>query len=341
MPLKVAKLRYVSLGAEPGWTRRRVGRGFAYYTVRGHRIVDPARLERIRRLAVPPAWRDVWICADSLGHVQATGRDARGRLQYRYHLRWSEARGAQKFAELGEFCRVLPALRRRVTRDLRGEGLSKPGVLATIVALIEKGHLRVGNDEYTRQNGSHGVTTLERRHVHVEGEHIELHYRGKSGVTRHITVDDARLARMLRRCLALPGRRLFRYIDGDGRARRVTSHDVNDYLRDAGSSVTAKYFRTWAASLCCLARLAGHEPPASATAGKRAVAQVVREVAQRLGHTPAVCRASYVHPTVIESFHKGELATIGARAAVRDSEWQFAGAWPRAAEKALVDLLAP
>ena len=324
----LAGLKYVQPGSSPAWTRRRAGRGFVYEDERGRRITRANALERVRKLAIPPAWKDVWICPDPLGHVQATGRDARGRLQYRYHARWSEQRGAQKFAQLRRFCRALPRLRRCVGQDLGCRCLCRETVVAAVVSLIEKGHLRVGNDEYTRQNGSHGVTTLERRHVQLRGARIELRYRGKSGVDRHILVEDARVARVVRHCLALPGRRVFKYLDDRGHARRVTSVDVNEYIRRRGGEpITAKYFRTWAASLACLARLAAEEPPQSMTAGKRVVREVVKDVAQHLGHTPAVCRASYVHPRVIERFLAGELTDRAART-------------PRGAEKAFVELIA-
>jgi DNA topoisomerase-1 len=340
MALTVAKLHHVKPGEGPGYTRRRVGKGFVYLDTRGKRIVDEGRLARIRRLAIPPAWRDVWICPDPDGHVQATGRDARGRLQYRYHTRWSEHRGRQKFAALLDFADALPALRRRVNADLRCDCVCRAAVLATMVALLEKGHLRVGNEEYARDNRSHGVATLERRHVRVSGSRIQLDYRGKSGVQQRIRVDDAVLARRVKACLALPGRRVFKYRDDAGRVRRVSSADVNSYLREAGLPLTAKYFRTWAASLCALARLAAQQPPASPTAARRTITAVVREVAERMGHTPAVCRASYVHPRVLELFIDGELAEKAASAAVHEENWRFAGRWPKLAEKTLVEVLA-
>jgi DNA topoisomerase-1 len=324
--LAASGLRRVEPGSSPAWTRRKAGRGFVYLDERGRRITRASALERIRRLAIPPAWTQVWICADPLGHIQATGRDARGRLQYRYHERWSQQRGEQKFAELRRFARALPRLRRSIATDLGCSCLCRETVVAAVVALIEKGHLRVGNEEYTRQNGSHGVTTLDRRHVHVNGEHIELHYRGKSGIERHVEVGDAQVARVLRRCLELPGRRVFKYQDGD-KVRRVTSADVNAYIRERGGEpITAKYFRTWAASLKCLTRLAASPSPASTTAGKRAVSAVVKEVALELGHTPTVCRKSYVHPRIIERFMAGELGKRGRKSA-------------KAAERAFVQLL--
>jgi DNA topoisomerase-1 len=306
-----------------------VGKGFVFFDERGRRLTSASVVERLRKLAIPPAWVDVWICADPMGHIQATGRDARGRLQYRYHALWSARRGEQKFAELRRFARALPRLRRSIASDLGCDCLCRETVLAAVVALIEKGHLRVGSEEYTRDNGSHGVTTLERRHVHVEGDHIDLRYRGKSGVARHVEIGDARLARVVKACLDLPGRRVFKYRDQDGgRVRRVSAADVNDYIRSRGGEpITAKYFRTWAASLKCLTRLAAAPSPSSMSAGKRTVAGVVKEVAQELGHTPTVCRQSYVHPRVIERFMQGSLGRRGLRST-------------RAAERAFITLLA-
>jgi DNA topoisomerase-1 len=291
-----------------------------YLNERGRRITRHNVLERIRRIAIPPAWTDVWICPNPNGHIQATGRDARGRLQYRYHPRWSEQRNLQKYAQLGRFFRALPRLHRSVGRDLGCDCVCRERVLATVVSLIEKGHLRVGSDEYTRQNGSHGVTTLERRHVRIHGRTIELHYRGKSRVERHVQIQDRRLARALQRCLDLPGRRVFKYVDDAGRTHRVTAADVNAYIREkGGEKITAKFFRTWAASLRCLTALAALEPPRTKTEAKRVVAQTIKEVAEHLGHTPSVCRASYVHPRVIEKFVAGTLKKSGStRAAERE-----------------------
>jgi DNA topoisomerase I len=328
-------LRRVQPGSPPAWTRRRAGAGFVYLDERGRRITRATTLERIRKLAIPPAWDDVWICPWPDGHVQATGRDARGRLQYRYHPRWRELRDGKKYTELRRFCRALPRLRRRVSQDLRCSCVCRDAVVAGVVELIEKGHLRIGNEEYTRYNGSHGVTTLERKHVRLRGARIELSYRGKSGVQRHVTIDDAQVARLLRRCLRLPGRRVFKYVDEKGRIRRVTSTEVNQYIREhLGEPITAKYFRTWAASLCCLACLAAEAAPTSRTAAKRVVTQAIKQVAQHLGHTPAVCRASYVHPRVIDAFAEGSLAE---RFRCRPSA--FAGTWPREAEKVFLALL--
>jgi DNA topoisomerase-1 len=325
--LAAAGLRRVEPGSSPAWTRRKVGKGFVYLDEHGRRIARASVIDRIRKLAIPPAWVDVWICPDPMGHIQATGRDARGRLQYRYHPLWSAQRGEQKFAELGRFARALPRLRRSIASDLGCDCLCREAVLAAVVALIEKGHLRVGSEEYTRDNGSHGVTTLERRHVRLSGGVIDLRYRGKSGVARHVEIADPQLARVVARCLELPGRRVFKYKDGE-RVRRVTAADVNEYIRRRGGEpITAKYFRTWAASLECLTRLAASPCPNSATAGKRAVACVIKEVAQKLGHTPTVCRQSYVHPRVIERFMAGALGRRGLRS-------------PRAAERAFVSLLA-
>jgi DNA topoisomerase-1 len=310
MPAIQPQVRYVPPGSIPGWSRRRRGTGWSYHDAAGRPVRGAGELARIRKLAIPPAWRDVWICPDADGHVQATGRDARGRLQYRYHPTWVERRSRRKYRDLATFCRALPRLRRRVRRDLACGCLCRDKVVALVVALLERGHLRIGNDEYARANGSFGATTLERRHVSIDGARIELRYRGKSGVRREVRVDDRRLAAALDRCLALPGARVFRYVDAAGRPRRVTAADVNGYLRAATrENLTAKYFRTWAASVRCLARLSAEDAPASPTAAGRVARAVVGEVADRLGHTPTVCRQSYIHPAVLERFHAGALAS--------------------------------
>jgi DNA topoisomerase-1 len=318
-------LRHVEPGTTPGWARQKRGTGFVYLDERGRRITRENALSRVRKLAIPPAWTDVWICPDPSGHIQATGRDARGRLQYRYHARWVEQRSLDKYKKLTRFFRALPRLHRSVARDLKCDCVCRERVIATAVALMERGHMRVGSEEYTRQNGSHGVTTLERRHVTLNGRRIELRYRGKSGVMRHITIEDARLARALRACLALPGRRVFEYKDEVGKVRRITAADVNEYIRaQGGEPITAKFFRTWAASLRCLTALAALETPRTKSEAKRVVNACIKDVAQHLGHTPSVCRASYVHPRVIENFVEGKLTAVGGT---------------RAAERALLKLV--
>jgi DNA topoisomerase-1 len=252
----------------------------------------------------------VWIAADARGHIQATGRDARGRKQYRYHARWREVRDAAKYHRLVEFCAVLPRLRATVERDLAAPGLSKPKVIATIAALMERAQLRVGNEEYARDNGSYGATTLRGRHVRIHGDTIELAYRGKSGIPRRVRITDRPLARIVRRCRELPGQRLFQYADGD-RIHPITSTDVNDYLRDAtGGPFTAKDYRTWAATLGAAWLLCGQPHPGTRRGCKRCVKDAIAAIAQQLGHTPAVCRKSYIHPQVIDDFTADKLTML-------------------------------
>lgn len=332
-----AGLRHVTPYEDPGFTRRRAGKGFVYRD--GERRVTRAEtLARIRRLAIPPAWTAVWIARDPIGHIQAAGRDARGRLQYRYHDQWRVARDAEKYGRLADFCRALPRLRRRVARDLQCPCLCREAVCATVVALLERGHLRIGNDEYARHNGTYGATTLEVRHLKLRGSHIGLVYKGKSGIVRHIDLDDPELARVLRRVKDLPGRRLLQYVD-DGRPRPVSSNEVNAYLRAAtGDDFSAKDFRTWAATVWTALALAAIDPPGGERASKRAVAGVIKEVAARLGHTPTVCRKSYVHPRVVDGFALGELrAAFPARLRARAGRADLATL--RAAERCVVAIL--
>jgi DNA topoisomerase I len=307
-------LRYVNAG-EPGVRRLRRGRAFTYLRADGSRVRDPATLSRIRSLAIPPAWARVWICVDPDGHVQATGFDARGRKQYRYHNRWRQIRDAAKYHRLVAFCHVLPRMRRQVARDLACRCLCKRKVVATIVSLMEKGQLRVGNDEYTRQNGSYGATTLLDRHATIRGPVIKLAYRGKSGILRRIRLVDQRLATIVRRCRDLPGQRLFQYVGDEGEPVAVLSTDVNEYLREiSGGPFTAKDFRTWAATLSCALLLSPREVPKTKNGMRLCVNEVLRTVAARLGHTPAICRSSYIHPGVFESFARGELSPLARNA---------------------------
>ncbi len=293
--------------------RKRCGRGFVYYLPSGERVRDAVVLARARSLAIPPAWREVWVCIDAGGHLQATGRDARGRKQYRYHPEWRQVRDADKFARMAAFGAALPRLRRRVARDLARPGLGRRRVLATVVRLLEATLMRVGNEEYARANRSYGLTTLRDRHVALTRDAIRIECRGKHGIVQRARVDDARLAAIVRRCRELPGQTLFQYLDEAGERHAVDSGDVNDYLREAmGEGFTAKDFRTWFASLEALERLDGHRP-ASVTEGRRMVAEVVREVAGRLGNTPAICRKCYVHPAVIEAYLDGRLAEAETR----------------------------
>lgn len=270
---------------------------------------DPATLSRIRALAIPPAWTDVWISADADAHLQATGRDAKGRKQYRYHTKWRELRDREKYSRLVEFCAALPKLRKAVEKDLACRCLCKSKVVATIVALMERAQLRVGNDEYARTNGSYGATTLQDRHAKITGSTLELSYKGKSNIQRRIKLTDRRLARIVRSCRDLPGQRLFQYVDGDA-IRGITSTDVNEYIHAIAGDFTAKDYRTWAATLGAAVLLCGLEYPGNQRECKACVKQVIEEVATQLGHTPAVCKASYIHPQLIEDFSNDQLAEL-------------------------------
>ncbi len=284
---------------EPGLARVKGAKGFAYLDGVGRRVADAATLERIRALAIPPAWTDVWICPDERGHLQATGHDARGRRQYRYHPRWRMLREADKFDHLLDFARALPAIRRRVRDDLAAQGLKRDKVLAAIVQLLERTCIRVGNERYAEENESFGLTTLRNRHVKVRGDRIEFQFRGKSGKFHRIGIEDPRLARIVRRCRELPGQELFEYVDDAGEVQRIGSDDVNGYLHEiAGNEFTSKDFRTWAGSVYVAELLRRR----SLDGGVRLtdIAAAVREAARLLGNTPTVCRKSYVHPRVLD-----------------------------------------
>jgi DNA topoisomerase-1 len=294
----------------PGLRRLRRGKRFHYRDPRGASVRDAATLARIRALAIPPAWTDVWIAVDAAGHIQATGRDARGRKQYRYHTDWRRVRDAAKYHRLVGFCAALPRLRTRIDRDLACACLCKTKVIATVVALMERAQLRVGNEEYARQNGSYGATTLRGRHARIHGNTLELAYRGKSGVERRVRITDRRLAAIVRRCRELPGQRLFQYVDGD-KVHPITSNDVNDYLRDAtGGPFTAKDYRTWAATLGAAWLFCAELRPTNQRECKQCIKRVVETVAEQLGHTPTVCRASYIHPRVIDDFVADKLGLL-------------------------------
>lgn len=312
---KRAGLRYVS-DEQPGLTRHRAGRGFTYRDARGRRVTAGRILDRIRQLAIPPAWTDVWICPDEDGHLQATGRDARRRKQYRYHPEWTTVRDAAKFDRVLTFARALPAIRRRVRRDLRRKPLSRERVLATVVRLLESTLIRVGNEEYARENQSFGLTTLRDRHVRIRGGQLVFRFRAKAGVMQSITLADPVLARAVRQCQDLPGQVLFQYVDDTGERHRVDSADVNAYLREsAGDDFTAKDFRTWAGTVlaACALREVGDLDPS--TARKRHIVKAVETVASRLGNTRAVCRRCYVHPAVFDAYLEGTtVAVVSARA---------------------------
>jgi len=306
-PSPVPGLRHVT-DATPGIRRRRAGRGFTYVDESGKRVDDPETLARLRALAIPPAWTDVWICATTNGHLQATGRDARGRKQYRYHDRWREVRDESKFDRLAEFGMALSPVRRRIQRDLGLEGLPREKVLAAVVRIMDTAFARVGNLEYAKQNNSFGLTTLRNKHVEVKGSKIRFEFAGKGGKAHAFDVEDPRLAGIVRRCRDLPGYELFQYVEEDGTRRTIGSGDVNDYLREiSGEDLTAKFFRTWAGTLVAAKTLAAMDAPKSERAGKRSVARAVEAVAASLGNTAAIARKSYIDPLVIESYLEGTL----------------------------------
>ena len=300
-----AGLRYVT-DTSPGIRRVGRGRGFAYLDPDGGQIRDAPTLARIRTLAIPPAWTDVWICPAENGHIQATGRDAKGRKQYRYHALWRARRDEVKFDRLIEFAEALPRIRRRTTRDLALPGLPREKVLAGIVRLLELTLIRVGNEEYARLNRSFGLTTMRDRHARATSTGVRFRFRGKSGHLHEVGIQDRRLARLVRRCQDLPGQELFQYVDDDGEPGDIRSDDVNEYLRAAaGTEVTAKDFRTWAGTVSAFRALRGEEPPASTRAARQTIVRAMRDTAERLGNTPAVARQAYVHPAVIDAYANG------------------------------------
>ena len=304
-----------------GWQRQRTRSGFTYVDAEGRPIRDPQALERIRRLAIPPAYDNVWICADARGHLQATGRDARRRKQYRYHPEWRVVRDCAKFDRMAAFGAALPVLRRRLRKDLASPALTRAKVVATVVTLLDACRARVGNDAYARDNGSFGLTTLRNRHVEgVRGGKLRLRFRGKGGVEHEIAVDDARVARIVRHCHQLPGQRLFQYLDDDGESRPVDSGQVNDYLREVmGADFTAKDFRTWGATQRAVELLAGVPRPTegSEREAKAVIVDVVRRVAGELRNTPAVCRKSYINPVVFDAWRNGTFERLARRGAGR------------------------
>jgi DNA topoisomerase I len=309
-----ARLRYVS-DDERGFGRRRRGRGFSYVDEAGETIGDPDVRERIEALVIPPAWQDVWICRDARGHLQATGRDEAGRKQYLYHPRWREVRDRVKFEHLVTFGEVLPAIRRRLRRDLRDDRLSRRRVTAAVVKLMDTTLVRVGNSVYAKSNGSYGLTTLRAEHVEATGDEIDLKFDGKGGAPHEVSVRDEELAAVVRECQEIEGQELFRYLDGAGAIRTIDSGDVNDYLREAsGSDVTAKDFRTWGGTVLTARELSAGAEAGTATARKRVVVAAMREVAAELGNTPAVCRRAYVHPRLLEEYLAGTFGDAYARA---------------------------
>jgi DNA topoisomerase-1 len=302
---KEAGLRYVT-DAKPGFTRKRHGKSFRYFDVDGKPLKDATTLARIRGLVIPPAWKNVWICPSANGHLQATGRDARGRKQSRYHPRWREVRDETKYERMLSFGAVLPGLRQRVEHDISQPGLSQIKVLATIVRLMETTCIRVGNTEYARKNHSYGLTTMRNRHVQVNGANISFRFEGKSGVEHTVDVHDRRLAKIIQRCQDIPGYELFQYVDEAGERHTIDSSDVNAYLREiSGQEFTAKDFRTWAGTVAACALLRELEPFKSATQAKKNLVGVIKDVASQLGNTPSVCRKCYVHPAVVAIYLDG------------------------------------
>nr|WP_230413124.1 DNA topoisomerase IB [Paraburkholderia antibiotica] len=296
--------------SKAGYTRKRAKTGFTYFDATGKRIVDAAVIQRIDSLAIPPAYEDVWICPDARGHLQATGRDARGRKQYRYHSRWRETRDADKYQRMAEFGRALPKIRARVARDLKLRGMPGDKVIAAVVRLLDTTLIRIGSAEYARDNQSYGLTTLRKKHVKIEAGQLRFQFRGKSGIEHDVSVDDPRIRRIVRRCAELPGHDLFQYLDEDGTRRTVGSADINDYLRRAsGADFTAKDYRTWAGSVFALAALRKLVCGSAADARRHLVA-IVKEVATLLRNTPAVCRRCYIHPEIIGAFEAAELQSL-------------------------------
>ncbi|HEU4523503.1 MAG TPA: hypothetical protein VFR62_00680 [Gemmatimonadales bacterium] len=292
----------------PGIQRKRAGTGFTYVGPDGRGITDKRELARIRALAIPPAYTDVWICPYPNGHIQATGRDARGRKQYRYHPKWREVRDVTKFERMIGFSRVLPAIRAQVSKDMSKQGLPREKVLATVVNLLECTGIRVGNDEYARSNRSFGLTTLRDHHVEISGSKLRFQFRGKSGKIHDVVLTDRRLARIVARCQAIPGETLFQYEDENGVRQTVDSADVNGYLREiSGQDFTAKDFRTWAGTLLAVAALRELGPAATQREGKSLILRAIDRVAERLNNTRAVCRKYYVHPAVFESYLAGTM----------------------------------
>jgi DNA topoisomerase-1 len=296
---------------EPGILRVRKGKGFTYFGPDGKRVTDRAVMERIGGLVIPPAWKDVWISTRPRGHLQATGRDARGRKQRIYHATWRTVRDADKFSRMIGFARALPRIRRRVARDLGQPGLPREKVVATIVRLLEMTYARIGNEEYARDNGSFGLTTLRDRHVTVSGSTVRFLFRGKSGREIEVGVTNRRVARVVRRCEELPGQMLFQYIGADSERHTVHSDDVNQYLQEiSGEDFTAKDYRTWSATVLAIGALRDVARFESDAEAKRNVVAAIDSVARRLGHTRAVCRRSYVHPRVIDTYMNGSLEGI-------------------------------
>lgn len=300
-------LRYVS-DQHPGISRRRAGKGFSFRDADGKRIIDRSQIKRLKALAIPPAWTEVWICPDLRGHLQATGRDARGRKQYCYHQEWREVRYAAKFDRVLSFGRALPKVRQAVAERLAGDPLDRESVLAAIVRLLETTLIRIGNEEYARENRSYGLTTLRERHVEVDGDELRLRFRGKGGKQYSVSLKDRRAVRIVKALQDLPGQELFQYLDREGRRQRIESADVNSFLKEvAGEDFTTKDFRTWAATVLAAWALNEFQEIDSEAAARRNIVRAVERVAKQLGNTPTVCRQSYIHPEILDAYMEGSL----------------------------------
>jgi DNA topoisomerase-1 len=333
-----AGLRYVRSGG-PCIHRRRSGKGFRYIDASGKPLRDPKQIARIRSLVIPPAWTNVAICPSPYGHLQAVGIDARGRKQYRYHARYRAVRDQAKFSRMIAFGAVLAIIRRRVEADLRRPGLSKQKVLAAVVRLLETSFIRVGNDEYARENDSFGLTTLKNRHVRIAGATLRFHFRGKSGLEHHIELTDRRLASIVRQCQELPGYELFEYIGADGEVCPIESADVNRYLREAaGGDFTAKDFRTWAGTLLAVRELAVAGPAHTESQAKKVVVAAIKAVAAQLGNRPATARKYYVHPAILEAYMDSSLFPVLAQGEEQDTT--YAGLGLRPEEYAVMVIIA-
>ena len=303
-------LRYVS-DSSPGYTRKRTATTFSYYDKDGKRIIDAAVVRRIKSIGIPPAYESVWICPSPNGHIQATGLDARGRKQYRYHAKWRELRDQNKYEHIIQFAAALPALRDRVAADMKLDGLPRDKVLATIVSLLEKTLVRVGNAEYAEKNKSYGLTTMRRKHVAIGRDVLRFEFTGKSGKRWKLRIEDKRIASIVKRCADIPGHELFKYLDDDGEPRTVDSGDVNAYIKDiTGEDFSAKDFRTWAGTVLAALALAEFKKYDSQAEAKRNVVAAIESVSKQLGNTPAICRKCYVHPEILNAYMSGNLVKM-------------------------------
>jgi len=334
-----AGLNYVTDGVA-GIRRERAGKGWVFYAPDGTRITSAAERKRINSLAIPPAWTDVWISPDPKAHIQATARDARGRKQYRYHPQYRDARDESKFGRMLEFSEILPEIRERVERDLRARDLTRRQILATVVMLLDKTLIRVGNDEYARENRSFGLTTLRDRHVEIKGAKLQFSFRGKSGVDHTVAITDRRLARIVQQCQDLPGYELFKYIDTSGKRQTISSDDVNAYLREiTGRDITAKDFRTWAGTMLAAKELFRMGPAKSQREAERNMIRAIDAVAKRLGNTRAVCRKYYVHPRLVRAYLQGLTAPLAPTTLPKPAQREHPTAALRRDEVAVLQFL--